>query len=245
MAQLKFSRLAVRIHIIRDGRSAQPNRFPKHLLNSVKQPMKFAVFEFLAEAHGMNPRAPEAFVRVDIPDAPHNVLIEEKRFDACAPRANGGMKFFLACFERVQAEFPEKTFARAICKNPDAPEPANVGVAQLAAIIEHEKHVSMRSNAGFRGTRHNLPSHAEVNLKRELRAGGNRALEIQQEKFSEAAHGSDPATRQIPLDGRGIINEICFPQTHAEDAPPRQHSLQSAGDGLDFRQFRHIISHTN
>ncbi len=207
--------------------------------------MKFLVLQFLAETHGMNPRAPETFVRVDIADAAQNVLIEEKGFDACAARANAGLKFFLACFEWIKTELRENGFARAIRKNPNSSEATNVRVAQLAAIIESEKHVSMRSNAGVRGTRHNLPRHAEVNLKRELRAGGIRALEIQQEKLAEATYTGDPAARQFPLDGRRIIDEICFPQAHAEDAPTRQHRLQSAGDGLDFWQFRHFLSRTN
>jgi hypothetical protein len=70
-------------------------------------------------------------------------------------------------------------------------------------------------------------------------------FEIQQEEFSKAAHRSDPATRQIPFDGRRIIDEIRLTQAHAKDALSRQHRLQSAGNGFDFWQFRHIVSHTN
>lgn len=193
----------------------------------------------------MNPRAPKTFVRVDIADATQDVLIEKKRFDACAPRMNAGVKFFLACFERIEAEFRQKSFARAICKYPNPSETPDVRVAKLAAVIEGEKQVSMWRNSSFRGTGQNLPRHAEVNLKKELYAAASRALEIQQEKLAEAVHRGDTAARQFPLDGRGIIDEISFPEAHAKDAPPRQHRSQSAGDSLDFRQLRHILSLTN
>ena len=193
----------------------------------------------------MNPRAPETFVRVNVSDAAQNVLIEKKSFDACAPRTNACLKFFLARFEWIKTEFSKNAFARTIRKNPNSSEASNVCVAQLAAIIESEKHVSMWRNAGFGGTGHDLSRHAEMNLERELRAAASRALEIQQEKLAEAAHRGDPAARQFPLEGRRIIDEISFPQAHAEDAPTRQHCLQSASNGLDFGQFRHFLSHTN
>jgi len=114
MAQLKLSAFAVCIQIIRDGRSAQANRFIQNLLDSPEETVKFHIFEFHSETLGVNPRAPQTLVSVDIADAAQNMLIEEKRFDAGAARANSGAKFLFFGFQWIEAEFSQDIFARAI-----------------------------------------------------------------------------------------------------------------------------------
>jgi len=95
--------------------------------------------------------------------------------------------------------------------------------------------VGVRCNECFGGARQDLARHAEVDLQRELSISAtSRAVEIEQQKFAEAAHRRNPAARQLPFDRCGIVDEIRFLQAHAEDAPSRKHLSQSAGDSFDF-----------
>ena len=97
------------------------------------------MLQVCAEPRRMYPRAPQAFVGVDVPDSAQDVLIEKQRLDPGAAGMQLGYKFLLRCLERVDAEIAEDHLSCNVRQNPDASKPTDIGVPQLAAIIEREK----------------------------------------------------------------------------------------------------------
>src|SRR5208283_17368 len=61
----------------------------------------------------------------------------------------------------------------------------------------------------------------------------------QQQEFAIAHHFTNRAPRQFFFNFFGIIDEIRFPQRHAQDSPPRYFPLQAPRHRLDFWKFRH------
>ena len=69
MFLLKFSAPAIQIHVIRNGRTAQPNRLAQNVLHGAMQPAQFVVFQPGANFFRMDFRAPQTFIRINITDA--------------------------------------------------------------------------------------------------------------------------------------------------------------------------------
>src|SRR5208282_3471892 len=97
----------------------------------------------------MNSRAPQAFVRVDIPHAAQYMLIEQQRLDSRAPRTQLRNELRFGRLKRIETELAEDGLAHPVVQNSDAPEPADVRVPELAAVIEREKHMRMRRGGRF------------------------------------------------------------------------------------------------
>jgi hypothetical protein len=66
-------------------------------------------------------------------------------------------------------------------------------------------------------------------------------LKRERNKFSEAFDACDLASRQTFAERYGIVNEICFAETHAHDAPADERLAQSANDSFDFGKFGHVM----
>ena len=122
MPPLKPSALAVRIHVVGNGRSAQVNRFRQHLANRAIKLANFVVAQICAQPRRMNPRSPQTFIGVNVPHAAHHMLIEKQRLDSRAPPQQRCAKFIFARFERINPCFAQKSRAFAppiirICPN--------------------------------------------------------------------------------------------------------------------------------
>lgn len=163
VAKLKLSALALGIHIIGHGRAAQANCFQQHGADGSMEIAKLGRLERGAQTRGMNSRAPQTFVRVNVAHPAQDSLVKQKRFDAGAASTQFRAEFFFGGFERIEAEFTESGFVRAIFDHSHTAEAANVRVAELAAIIEREKNVSVRDYRSFGRADDELPRHSQVN----------------------------------------------------------------------------------
>jgi hypothetical protein len=121
-----------------------------------------------------------------------------------------------------------------------AAEAANVRVAELAAVVEREKNVSVRDYRSFGRTDDKLPRHSQMNQQRRAAVVGGRGLEIEHEKFSVSSHGGNLAAGQGLLDGDGIVDEIRFAEANAEKTSSGQDGSKTARDGFYFGEFRHF-----
>jgi hypothetical protein len=105
-------------------------------------------------------------------------LVEQECFDTGTASTQFRAELFFGRFERIEAEFAERGFARTIGYDSHASEAANVRVAELAAIIEREKNVSVRDHRSFGWTDDELARHSEVNQQGGAGIIGARGLKI-------------------------------------------------------------------
>ena len=116
----------------------------------------------------MDLRAPKAFVGINVSHPSQDVLIEKQRLDVRAPAPDPFPKLLFCCIQRLKAEQTKGGLAAAGGQNGHAAESPGVRVAHFAAIIEREKNVCMRGNAGLRHARYDPAGHAQMNQKKML-----------------------------------------------------------------------------
>ena len=92
------------------------------------------------------------FVGVDVAHAAQHALIEQQRFDAARANARARANSFSVISRESEAERGSTRFAAAAPAEtrPHSAESADVGVAQLAAVVEREKNVRVRRHRRFR-----------------------------------------------------------------------------------------------
>jgi hypothetical protein len=239
VAQLKLAAPAIGIHVIGNGGAAQADGFQEHRADGSVEIAKLAGLERGSQTCGVNARAPEAFVRIDVSHAPQNALIEQECFDAGAASAQFRAEFLFGGLERIEAEFAQSGFVTAILDDSHASEAANVGVAQLTAIVEREKDVSVRHHRRFRRANDKLTRHSQMNEQSGPDVIGARGLKVQHEKFSMSSNGDDATTREGLLEGGRIVDEIRFAEANAEDSSSGKCSSQAACNGFYFGEFGH------
>ena len=240
VAKLKLAALAIGIHVIGNGRAAQANCFQQHGADGSMEIAKFAGLERGSQTRGVNARSPETFVRVDVSHAAEDVLVKQERFDAGVASAQSCAELFVGGFERIEAEFAQSGFARTIGYDSHASEAANVRVAELAAVIEREKNVSVRDDRSFGWTDDELPRHSQMNQQRGAAVIGARGLKIEHEEFAVPSHGGDLAAGQSLLHGGRIVDEIRFAEANAEESSSGQDGSKTACDGFYFGKFGHF-----
>ncbi len=118
-------------------------------------------------------------------------------------------------------------------------EAANVGVAQLTAIVEREKDVSVRHHRRFRWANDKLTRHSQMNQQRGAGVIGTRRLEVQHEKFSVSSNCDDATTREALLEGSRIVDEIRFAEANGENSPSGERGSQAARNSFYFGEFGH------
>src|SRR5690348_6771752 len=190
----------------------------------------------------MNARSPQTFVGVDVAHAAQDSLVEQERFNAGAASPQFRAELFFGGFERIEAEFAQGGFAGAIFDDSHAAEAANVRVAELAAIVEREKDVSVRDHWSFGWTDDELPRHSQMNQQGRAAVIGARGLKIEHEKFAVPSHGSDLAAGQGLLHGGRIVDKIRFAEPDADNSSFGQDGSKTARDGFYFGKFRHLCS---
>src|SRR5262249_48971534 len=92
---------------------------------------------------GMNSRAPEALVGVDVADAAQGSLVEQERLDSRFMRFEKSDELLLGNFKWIGTKTTE--FRRQIFRGKEshATEATGIGVAEFAAIIEQEPDVGV------------------------------------------------------------------------------------------------------
>jgi len=104
MATLEPTGLAIRAHVIGDGRASEANRVSQDAADGLPQRGQFAAREPRGMPRGMYPRAPQTLVGVDSADAAQDVLIKQQSLHHSPPRAERAREFFFCDFQRVEAE---------------------------------------------------------------------------------------------------------------------------------------------
>jgi hypothetical protein len=195
----------------------------------------FLVIQIRAEPPGVDARAPQALVRIDIAHPAQDALVEQQRFDVRAPRTKHRAKFVLRRFQRIETQLAQHALVRRIRKHRHPAKAANVRVTKFPAIIQCKKHMRVWSSGNFRRASDELPGHAEVNQKQRFVFGAVRGFELNEDKFAVAPHGDDATTRKLQFERSRIVNEIRLAQPHIQYAPARQYRSQTSYDGFDFR----------
>jgi len=173
MVALIFAGLAIRIEKIGNRRAAHANGLLQDFLKRAMQHRDFLFIQRSAESRGMNFRAPQTLIGVDIADAAQEALIQQQRFDpgpavACLPH-----EIFDANFQGIGtkgAEFFRESFGGEVS---EPPKPAWIGVTQFAIVIEQEKCVGVLLTWLSSGSGRDLSGHSEVNKER---GGGGIAI---------------------------------------------------------------------
>ncbi len=138
--------LPVGIDEVGDGGAAQADGFAEHALHGLAQAVDFLVGEIGGQARGMQARPPQAFVSVDISNAAQDALIEQQRFDSGATARQTATKFLRGNRQRVVTQAFAQFGDFRVAQKQHLAEAANVGVTQLAAVVELE--IDMRVCGG-------------------------------------------------------------------------------------------------
>src|SRR5580658_3752415 len=198
------------------------------------QAAELSILQICAQAHGVDPRAPQAFVGIDVSHSAKDTLIEQERFDSRATPPQLGEELRSGCFQRVQAELAESSLVPPGGKYPHLAEAADVGVAEFAAVVQSKEDVGMRLDGRLGRAGYDLPGHSQMDQQREILRAVLRVFQFDDEKLSMPSHAVDPAAGQITLQCGRVLNEIRFAQAHSEDAPSGQDRAQTSNNCLDF-----------
>src|SRR5215469_18757576 len=106
MMPLIISRQSFGVKKIGDRRPAQCNRPAQNLLErSVKFPQLHLV-QPGPQLRRMDLRLPQAFVRVDVADAPQHMLVQQERLDSCPAPMNRLGELLEPRLQRIHPEAP-------------------------------------------------------------------------------------------------------------------------------------------
>ena len=247
MVPLILPRLAVGAQKIGDGRTAHQDGFLQNPLKRAMQSCELFLFKCTAQPCGMNFRAPQTLVRIDISNAAQKALIQKKRFDPRAARSRLLDKFLDRDFEGIGAEgsqFFGERLGGQVSKTPKSPR---VRITQLAVVIEQKKRVCVFLTRLSRRIGGDLSCHSEMHEQRSRRSVAicnSRVNPVdrrkpQQHKFSVALDGLDLPTGKMLFEGNGIVNEIRFAQPHRHDSSADDGTPQPSRYCFDFGKFRH------
>jgi len=135
----------------------------------------------------MQVSAEQALVRIDIANAAQDLLIEQQRLYASAPRSDLSAEILRAYLERLSSQLPSEFRQFRFRDKQHSPKTPNVGVAQFAAIVEDKKAVRVGRN-GFGGRNYGqLACHSKMDDEVERRRwSGIRATRLQRnaDKFA-------------------------------------------------------------
>src|SRR5262249_49106908 len=126
----------------------------------------------------MNLRAPEAFIRVNVAHPAKDALVEQQTLDHRAPAGEARAEFCLGDLKRIEAQRAEKSSKLRLRHESQAAEAADIRVAQLAAVVEHEKSVRVQRHRLFSAPRRELTGHPQMHDEAEATAGTVLGLEM-------------------------------------------------------------------
>jgi hypothetical protein len=186
-------------------------------------------------------RPPQRLVGVDVADAAHQGLVEQRPLDAGAPAPDGGDEGVVVevRVDRVTGDVRDHRRHRVAARYDQQPaEGALVDEAQLpAAVGEAQPHVQVLLQRAVARHDEQLPAHAEV--PGQGVAGVQRQPQVLAPPLrrQDGAPG-EPAdevvgTRSVPAH-RARVRDL-----HLLDRASRDAALQPEPDGLDLGQLRH------
>jgi len=108
MPLLKFAALPFRVHIIRNGGASQYDGGGKDFPHGTVQREQLLLAQFFSNLGGMNPRAVQAFIRVDISNSPQHTLVQQQCLDSRTARSQFPAKVFRSDLQRFSAQRPQK-----------------------------------------------------------------------------------------------------------------------------------------
>lgn len=214
MVKLKLPGLALGVEKVGNGRATQLDGVLEHAADGSVEPRNLRTRQPAAETRRMNPRAPQAFVRIDVANPAQETLVEKQCLDSRAARAKGGRESFLGDFKRVGPERSQGLAQRSFEEKSHAAESPRVCVAQFATIIEREYSVCMLCERLLRMLGSKMTGHPQVDKQSRALRVAVRWRKSKQEELPVARHALDSPSGQIPFDRRRIIHEIRLPQPH-------------------------------
>jgi hypothetical protein len=217
MANLKFSAHALGIHEIGKRRASQQYGFLENFPNASVEARDFGALERCCQARGMDARPPQAFIAIDVAHAAENMLIEQKRLYPRTAAAQTMREFLLAYLERLRAERAKNLRQLPRCGHLHPAEPARVGVAQFATIIETQEDMRVGRNLLFRWANRELARHPQMHQQKQPFTPQTCWLKREMEEFPGALDGQKSRAGKALREDLGILDEIRFPETHFHD----------------------------
>jgi len=203
---------------------------------------KLFVRKIFGDTSRVQARAEQAFVGIDVSNPTQDPLIEQQGLYASAPRSNTLAEILRADLERLFAQMTGELLQPRFWDNQHSAKAPDVGVTQLAAIIEDKKAMCVGHN-GFVGTNYGQSTrHSkmddEIKLRKwsDLRSSG---LEPDAYEFAHSRDVRDPHSGEAFRNRLRRFDEVRFAEAHFDNGAARERQTQSAHNCLDLRKLRH------
>src|SRR5262247_1247488 len=232
---LKVPGRAIGVHEVAERTAASGQRVGERGPHRLGESLAATEGEAAGCRPGVDPRAEQALVRVDVPNAGHESMVHQELLDGNAPPARRGVEAAAGecARERLDLEMREEWVARRVA---DVPEHS----AEAPRIAEAYRDVADAEVEVIEGSwrlgRRNDPQaarHAEMQDQGSLPA-------VEQEVFRAARDGANPFAAQ----DRAEIARHGPPQTamahdHPGDRPSAQMRLEPEAGDFYFRKLWH------
>jgi hypothetical protein len=122
-------------------------------------------------------------------------------------------------------------------------EAADVGVTQLARVVEGEPDVRVGMDGRIRAANDELSGHAEMDeqpVRGAIAIGAVRGGQAQADEFAEAPDLLNCRAGERGFEAGDVGDEIGFAKAQGGNGAAREHGAQATDDCFDFGQFRHV-----
>jgi hypothetical protein len=107
----------------------------------------------------MDPGTPQGLISIDIADSPQDSLIEKERFHTRPPASQPLAELSFSRIQGIQPQPAHKALQFRLTHQAQPTEAADIGVAELSAILESEETKGMRRDGFLRPAGHELAGH--------------------------------------------------------------------------------------
>src|SRR5258708_3340015 len=129
MLQLEGALFSVRVHIVRNGRTAQGNCFLQDFFYRQEKPSQLLMRDRSSAPARPNSSAKQGFIRVDVPHSPQQLLVEQCALDGSIPPMEQNRESVELDFQRFEAA----RFKRGVTDHPVPPDAPRATKAQFPA----------------------------------------------------------------------------------------------------------------
>src|ERR1700681_5067403 len=129
MLQLEGALFSVRVHIVRNRRTAQCNCFLQDFFHRQEKPTQLLMRDRSSAPARPNSSAKQGFIRVDVPHSPQQLLVEQCALDGSIPPVEQDRESVELNFQRLEAP----GFKRGVTGHAEPPEASRVNKAQFPA----------------------------------------------------------------------------------------------------------------
>jgi hypothetical protein len=247
MLELEEAADAAGIDIIGYGGATELDGMCQHLLQGDAEAVQLFALEAARHAFGADSGTEEAFVGVDVADAVEELLVEQGCFDGQTAAMKEPCKLVFTNNGGLGAGAGEGLFAFELAEF-EATEAAGIDEAHLATAGQGEPGVGVRGNLRIGRSDEEAAGHAEMNNPfrndgvcswRAVRA----IAQADDDMFADALHVENEAVFQsFGLRGWfGFEGLFMGAEPGLHDAVSAQTLVDTPGNRLDFRQFRHLV----